>query len=252
MPKSKRNRVVALTKTKKKNREWKEGLVTAARACFDKYPDVYLFKHHNMRNDAIKQLREDLKEQGRFVMGSNKLLQVALGKTEADEYRTNLHYLSEHLRGSVGLFFTSLSREEAVAALEDCERDDFARVGAKATHDFKLMEGPLEGPTGPIPHTLEAQLRKLGLPTRLNKGVVELIADHTVCTEGQVLDPNQTSILRIFGVKMATFRIKVIASWCSQGEVFTDIAIVEEDEDDDEDGKEIEGVEFPDDGPAML
>lgn len=37
----------------------------------------------------------------RFVMGSNKLLQVALGKTEADEYRTNLHLLSERLRGQV-------------------------------------------------------------------------------------------------------------------------------------------------------
>lgn len=48
----------------------------------------------------------------RFVMGSNKMLQVALGKTAADEYRTNLHLLSERLRGHVGLFFTTLPRDE--------------------------------------------------------------------------------------------------------------------------------------------
>jgi hypothetical protein len=33
------------------------------------------------------------------VLGSNKVLQVALGKTPADELRTNLHQLSERVGG---------------------------------------------------------------------------------------------------------------------------------------------------------
>lgn len=45
-------------------------------------------------------------------MGSNKLLHVALGKTDADEYRLNLHEVSTRLTGQVGLFFTSMPREE--------------------------------------------------------------------------------------------------------------------------------------------
>lgn len=32
-----------------------------------------------------------------------------------------------------------------------------------------------------MPHTMEPQLRKLGLATRLNKGVVELLKETTVC-----------------------------------------------------------------------
>jgi hypothetical protein len=48
----------------------------------------------------------------RFVMGSNKVLQVALGKTPADELATNISRLSAKLAGQVGLLFTRLSKDE--------------------------------------------------------------------------------------------------------------------------------------------
>lgn len=46
-------------------------------------------------------------------MGSNKVLRVALGGDAATEYRTNLAQLAERVRGSTGLFFTKLPREQA-------------------------------------------------------------------------------------------------------------------------------------------
>lgn len=43
---------------------------------------------------------------------------------------------------------------------------DYARAGNKAQMDITLEEGPLEQ----FPHSMEPQLRQLGLPTALKKG----------------------------------------------------------------------------------
>ncbi|GAX74570.1 hypothetical protein CEUSTIGMA_g2019.t1 [Chlamydomonas eustigma] len=233
MPKSKRNRVVALTKAKKKGKDWKEGLVQHVRTAVEQYQSVYVFQHFNMRTEQFKELRQELQENSRFLMGSTKLLQVALGKSESDEVRTNIHLLSERLKGHTGLLFTNLTKDEALKAIEEFEHEDFARAGAKATHDFRLTEGALSGPSGPLSHTLEPQLRKYGLPTRLNKGVVELLADFEVCREGKILDSSQASILRVFGIKMATFRLKLLAAWHAEGDSFEILAEAEEAEAED-------------------
>ena len=64
-----------------------------------------------------------------------------------------------------------------------------------------------------LAHSVEPDLRKLGLPTRLVKGKVELDGDFVVCKEGDVLGSGQTTLLKMFGVAVAEFRVGVEAYW---------------------------------------
>ena len=70
----------------------------------------------------------------------------------------------------------------------------------------------------PLAHSIEPRLRKLGMPTRLVKGRVELDEEFVVCREGEVLGSGQTSLLKTFGVATAKFRVEVVAYYEREGE----------------------------------
>lgn len=124
---------------------------------------------------------QDLRESSAFMLASTKKLQTALGREEEDECRPSVHKLCPFLFGSTGLFFTNLPETEVSRMFQEFAHEDYARAGAKATRTVRLPEGPLVGPGGaPFAHTMEHTLRANGLPTKLNKGVIELRCEHTV------------------------------------------------------------------------
>lgn len=49
-------------------------------------------------------------------MGSNKVLQVALGRSAEEEYQPQTSELAGRIRGSVGLIFTSLEQQQVQSA----------------------------------------------------------------------------------------------------------------------------------------
>lgn len=212
MPKSKRNRPITLSKTKKKGREHKEVIVSSIRQAAEEYSAVYVFTYENMRNLKFKEFREKLKSTSRFFLGSNKVMQISLGRSVADEIRPGLHKVSKLLHGNSGLLFTNMPKEEVLRLFEEYEEHDFARTGSTVTEKVELKEGPLDQ----FSHEMEPFLRKQGMPVRLNKGVVELVSDFVVCEEGCSLSPESARILRLLEIQMATFRLHLICQWSNE------------------------------------
>lgn len=68
-------------------------------------------------------------------------------------------------------------------------------------------------PPEPFPHNEEPQLRKLGLTTSLTKGVPTLTAPHQLCQEGKTLTSEHAQLLKLTGIKMVTFRVRLLSRW---------------------------------------
>lgn len=202
MPKSKRDKKITLSKTVKRGLERKQKLKDELVKAVAQYDHIYVFSVQNMRNSKLKDVRNDWKD-SRFFFGKNKVMAYALGKSSEDEIEHNIHWVSKALRGQCGLLFTNRSKEDVLVWFDVYEDEDFAKSGFIATETVELKSGPLPE----FPHSIEPQLRQLGLQTNLNKGIVTLFKDHVVCKKGDVLSPEQARILKLLKKKMAKFRV---------------------------------------------
>ncbi|GAB1597717.1 mRNA turnover protein 4 homolog [Argonauta hians] len=231
MPKSKRDKKISLTRTTKKGLEGKQQLLQNIQDSVDKYARIFIFSVENMRNVQLKSVRYEWRH-SRFFLGKNKVMALALGKSPETEYRDNLHKLSAQLKGQAGLLFTNQTKEEVLKYFNEYHVPDFARSGNIATEDVDLKAGPL----GDFSHSMEPQLRQLGLPTTLNRGVITLTKDYQVCKEGEKLTPEQTRVLKLIGNMMAEFKITIEAMWSNNGswEVFVTKPVTQADNEEGE------------------
>ncbi|XP_054709864.1 mRNA turnover protein 4 homolog, partial [Uloborus diversus] len=212
MPISKRNKQVELSKTKKQGLERKKKLHEEIRSSVDKYEHIFVFSVTDMRNAKMKTVREQWRH-SRFFIGKNKVMAYALGRTLEDEYQPNLHKVSQMLQGQCGLLFSNQPVDEVLRWFTSYSEGVYARSGNIATDDVILKEGPLSQ----FPHSLEPELRRLGLPTTLTKGIVHLVKDHEVCKVGDSLTPEAAKILEHLGYEMAEFQIKIQCTWSRDG-----------------------------------
>jgi len=114
MAKSKRNKVVSLTKTKKSNvSDKKLDLVEKIQKYMKNFKYCYTFSYKNMTTMPMQELRNFFSD-SKFVIGKNKVLQIALGRNEEDSFKPNSYKLSKFLNNNCGLFFTDKDPEYVV------------------------------------------------------------------------------------------------------------------------------------------
>merc|ERR1719297_57985 len=189
------------------------------------FPRIFVFQYENMRNSKLKTVRDQWSH-SKFFIGKNRVLAKALGNTEAEEYQDNLHLVSKCLKNEGGLLVTNQSQDDVMEYFSNLSEPDFARTGGTATETVELKQGVLNM----FSHSMEPQLRQLGMPVQLVKGQVTLLADMTVCNEGDVLTSEQARILKLLGHQHAEFKLNIVSGWNkAEGkfELFKDIEMRE-------------------------
>ncbi|CAN8096720.1 unnamed protein product [Discula destructiva] len=255
MPKSKRAKTYHLTQVSKKTREEKDALFQNIRDTVPKFAHCFVLGFDNMRNNHLKDVRREMSD-SRIFFGKTKLMSRALGTDPSSAAADGIHRLNRHLTGSVALLFTDRTPAAVAEYFAGFTPVDFARAGAVASADFVLPAGRLYATGGAVPaehdvplgHTIEPELRRLGVPTRMVRGMVVLGGDesgegsegYVVCREGDVLDSRQTRLLKLFDQCMSEFQVRVLAYWTAEGGLVTEVdpmggdAMEADEEEDDE------------------
>ncbi|KAJ4325332.1 mRNA turnover and ribosome assembly protein [Fusarium piperis] len=241
MPKSKRAKLVHLTQVSKKTRENKDKLFENIRNEIPEYQTCFVFSVDNMRNSYLKEVRRELSD-CRLFFGKTKLMAKALGQTPEEAIAPGIDGITKHLAGTVGLLLTNRPAEEILAYFDSLAPVDFARAGVAASRGFSLPAGVLYATGGEVPaehdvpleHTIEPELRRLGVPTRMVKGRVVLGdesgegEDYVICKEGDILDSRQTRLLKLFSVCLSEFKVKVLAYWSAATSEVTEVNAMDE------------------------
>ncbi|WFD20129.1 mRNA turnover and ribosome assembly protein [Malassezia caprae] len=219
MARTKRAKVVSLTQTKAKTREHKENIIESVRDAANQYSYIWVFAVSNMRNAYLSEVRS-LWNGSKIFFGKLRVIAKALGETPEEEIRPGVGKIAQRLRGNVGLLMTDSPPAEVLDWCSDYRRLDYARMGNRATETVKLPAGPVHCRTDPpetLPHSIEPQLRALGMPTQLKMGVPTLLEDYTVCKKGEKLTAEKAQILKHLIIQMAHFRLIPLVYWSAVG-----------------------------------
>merc|ERR1712210_308380 len=189
MPKSRRDKTYSLTQTKKQvGLEHKEKVVSQIQDFVNSYERIFIYSLENLRNNKLKDLRAEFKDDSRFYLGKNKLCQVAFGKSKELEAANGLHKFSKSLVGETGLLFTNKKEEEVVEYFNKYNSASYARVGEKSEVTVKVLAGPLP--------------------------------QFSLAKDGEPITAQQSRLLKLFGCAITTFNVKLTKMWNKEiGEV---------------------------------
>ena len=210
MPKSKRNRVVPLSKvTKKGPGEKKERQVKNIHKYLKQYKYCYAFTYKNMTNIAMNSLKEYFKDSV-FMIGKNHVMQVGLGKTEEEESKQGSSNLNKYLKGNCGLLFTDKEPDDIILYFQQYSSPYFGNVGSISKQTLILKRG-FDEHLAEFPSSMESQFRQLGMNIKVDDGKFCLLDDYAVCREGKPLTPEQCKMCKHLNIYLDEFKIYIQA-----------------------------------------
>jgi len=188
----------------------------------NQYTQVLLIQLENVGSNQIQDARYRLRKEGigEMLVAKNTVFkkgfamrQEQLNAEDPDfEFRKplwnkniqNLDRLSALCKEKVGLIFTDRPTTEVKALIEGNRRAAAARVGMVSPIDFTIPPGP----TGMDPSQISF-FHALSIPTKINKGQIEITKDFKVATRGKKIGNSESSLLQKLNLKPFSFGLEI-------------------------------------------
>jgi len=166
----------------------KEVYVARLQGLLDTYNKVMLVLVDNVGSNQIQNIRAELRGTAELIMGKNTMIRRILRQ---NKNINKFGLLIPELAGNVGLVFTNNDLSDIKTILEQSTVAAPAKAGAIAPVDVVVPAGD----TGLEP-TQTATLQRLNIATRINKGQIMILNDHTIIHKGDKVGASEAALLQ--------------------------------------------------------
>jgi large subunit ribosomal protein LP0 len=171
----------------------------------DTHTKCFIVHADNVGSKQFMDIRAALRGHTTIMMGKNTMMRRSIRlyceRTGNDQWLC----LLDHMIGNVGLVFTKGDLNEVRATIAEFKVGAPARVGVVAPNDVMIPAGG----TGMDP-SQTSFFQVLNIPTKINKGTIEITADVHVVRTGEKVGASEATLLAKLGIKPFTYGLQIL------------------------------------------
>lgn len=171
----------------------------------DTHTKCFVVHADNVGSRQFMDIRAALRGDTTILMGKNTMIRRCIRlyceRTGNDQWLV----LLDHLLGNVGLVFTKGDLSDVRSTIAEFKVGAPARVGLVAPNDVIVPAGN----TGMDP-SQTSFFQVLNIPTKINKGTIEITADVHVVHVGEKVGASEATLLAKLGIKPFTYGLVVL------------------------------------------
>eukprot|EP00002_Diphylleia_rotans_P020323 TRINITY_DN394_c0_g1_i10.p1 TRINITY_DN394_c0_g1~~TRINITY_DN394_c0_g1_i10.p1 ORF type:complete len:317 (-),score=86.10 TRINITY_DN394_c0_g1_i10:271-1221(-) len=168
----------------------------------DDYQRIIIVEADNVGSRQFQKIRIALRGQAVVLMGKNTMIRKAI--RDKLESNPKLETLLEHVKLNIGFIFVKGDLNEARKVLDANRVAAPARAGSIAPCKVIIPAGN----TGLEP-TQTSFLQALNIPSKINKGAVEIINDVHLLEIGQKVGSSEAALLAKLNIKPFSYGLKI-------------------------------------------
>jgi len=168
----------------------------------NEYTKILIVAADNVGSKQMQEIRKALRGKGVLLMGKNTMIRKAIREHLAKS--PALEGLLPFVKGNIGFVFSNGDLAEIRTKITELKVEAAAKAGAIAPIDVIVPAGNTS-----MEPTKTSFFQALSIPTRINRGSIEIINDIHLLTAGAKVTLSQAALLQMLGLRPFSYGLKV-------------------------------------------
>jgi len=169
----------------------------------DEYHKILIVTADNVGSNQMQKIRKAMRGKAVLLMGKNTMIRKAM-RDHLAKNPGGLESLLPYIKGNIGLVFTNGDLADIRTKLTELKIQAAAKGGAISPIEVVVPAGN----TGMEP-TKTSFFQALSIPTKINRGTIEILNDIHLLTVGQRVSLSQAALLQMLGIRPFQYGLKV-------------------------------------------